>query len=322
MLYWDDLRFFLAVADHGSLSAAARALRVNPATILRHIDALEFSLSARCFDRKPDGYVLTATGGKMLARVRAIEGEVRAIMRGMDDDDRGVKGRVVVSADEMLAEFSIVPRLPLIREQYPGIRIDLLSGSRSLDLARGEADIALRLLRPETGNLVVRRVGTMNFGVFASKKYIESHGEVRHLGDLSKCDIIDWVDDYPDLAPAAWWRERTIARSAVFRADRLRERLIGCAAGVGIAMFPLICVGFNPELVQICREDRLPAVDIWLLARRDLARVTKIRAVIDFLVRIFARDAIIYKREDIICKEDVAQIGAPNSTDANAHARH
>ena len=137
---WDDLRYFLAVAEEGSLSAAARILRVNPATVSRHVDALEERLSVRLFDRRQDGYGLTQAGEKLLDRARTIETEMFMLARAFDAEDRGLTGIVFVTATESLTVPFLIPNLSLLKARHPGIRLQLVSEYRMLNLSRREAD--------------------------------------------------------------------------------------------------------------------------------------------------------------------------------------
>jgi DNA-binding transcriptional LysR family regulator len=284
MLNWDDLRYFLAVAERGSLSGAARALKVNPATIGRHIDALEGAFGARCFDRRMDGYVLTGAGEKLLSRARLVENEIFSLSRAFDCEDRGLVGTVVVAAAEMVTESVIIPALPRLRSQHPGIRIDLNSDKQIVNLARREADIAIQLLRPEHGDFVVRRIGTIGFGLFAAADYLESRGHPEAVDDLAGHDIIDWAEEEPSMAPAAWLRQQTGPHPAILRVNRASERLAACAAGFGITVLPFVQAKERPELVRLLLDHPIPSTDIWLLTHRSLTRVAKIRAVMDFLI--------------------------------------
>ena len=167
---WNDLRFFLAVARLGSLSAAARALKVDPATVGRRITSLERALSVRCFERRADGYRLTAAGRKLQQHAERVEQDLLGLSRALDAEEREVEGLVTVTASDSVALPVLIPALPMLRDMHPGIRIDLITSNRVLSLARREADVAVRTVRPEEGDLLTRKIGTMRYGLFVAER--------------------------------------------------------------------------------------------------------------------------------------------------------
>jgi DNA-binding transcriptional LysR family regulator len=279
---WDDFRYFLAVAAEGSLSAAARVLRVNAATVSRHVDALEERLAVRLFDRRQDGYTVTPAGEKLLERARTIESEIFALSRAFDAEDRGLTGTVSVTATESLTVPFLIPNLPHLRDRYPGIRVQLVSDYRLLNLSRREADVAIRLARPQQGDLVVRKIGSMGFGLYASHDYIEAHGEPATVAELKEHAVIDWLDGYPESAPVVWLREVMEGRAPAFATNPASGRLAAAKAGMGIALVPSM-VSEGSGLVRVLSHVEIPCVDLWLLVHRDLARIARVRAVLDFI---------------------------------------
>src|SRR5258708_14885861 len=168
---WDHLRFVLAVADAGGLSAAARALRVDTATVSRRLDALEAELRCKLFNRSRQGLKSTAAGAKLLTHARRIEGEVRALGFALSAEDRGLDGTVVITATEPIASGLVVPALDAFRARHPRIALEIVTDIRALDLSRREADIALRLGRPHEGDLKIRRLGSGAHPLFARPPY-------------------------------------------------------------------------------------------------------------------------------------------------------
>lgn len=280
---WDDLRYFLAVASEGSLSGAARVMRVNPATVSRHVDALEQRLAVRLFDRRQDGYLTTPAGEKLLERARIIEDEMFALSRAFDAEDQGLTGTVSVTATESLTVPFLIPNLPRLRERHPGIRLQLVSDYRMLNLSRREADVAIRLARPEQGDLVVRRIGEMGFGLYASQAYLDTAGTPRTTGELAGHAMIDWLDGYPETKPVSWFREVMGDRPPVFATNPASGRLAAARAGMGITLVPCMVSEGWSGLVRVLPEVEIPAVDLWLLVHRDLSRIARIRAVLDFI---------------------------------------
>jgi len=280
---WDDLRYFLAVASEGSLSGAARALRVNPATVSRHVDALEERLDVRLFDRRQDGYVLTPAGEKLNDRARGIESEMFALARAFDAEDRGLAGTVSVTATESLTVPFLIPNLPRLRDRHPGIRLQIVSEYRMLNLSRREADVAIRLARPEQGDLVVRKIGEMGFGFFASPSYLEAHGAPQSARELREHAVVDWLDGFPETAPVTWLRRQMGDRAPVFSTNPASGRAAAAAAGIGLALVPCMVGESRSDLHRVLPDLEIPPVDLWLLAHRDLTRIARVRAVLDFI---------------------------------------
>jgi len=280
---WNDLRFFLAVARLGSLSAAARALKVDPATVGRRINSLEAALAVRCFERRADGYRLTAAGRKLQLHAERVEEDLLGLARALDAEEREVEGLVTVTASDSVALPVLIPALPMLREKHPGIRIDLISSNQVLSLARREADVAVRTVRPEEGDLLTRKIGTMRYGLFASPDYLERHGTPQSLDDLARHGAIDWVEEYPRVATSTWFREVASGCAMTVRLSGVKERLAAAQAGLGVACLAYV-MARGTELVQVLPEAEVPPVEMWMVTHPDSARAKRVRAVMDFIV--------------------------------------
>ena len=176
MLDWDDLRSFLAIARHRTLSGAARALSVQQSTMGRRLDALEERAGVTLLQKTPGGYVLTAAGEAVLGHVERIEQEAHAIERTVTGRDVRLEGSVRLTTVETMAVEVLTPILTAFLARYPGITLDLVTDTRTLSLSRREADVAVRMMRPEGHELVARKVGEVGFGLYASPGYLERMG--------------------------------------------------------------------------------------------------------------------------------------------------
>ncbi len=164
MLDWDDLRFFLALSRHGSLSAAARELRVAQSTVGRRLASLEASLGVRLLNRTPDGYAPTQAGESVCAYAECLEAETMSLERDVGGRDASMVGLVRMTCAETVATHVLAPLLASLQIQEPEIMIELIPNPRELSLSKREADIAVRLKQPDQHDLVVRRIGTIAFG--------------------------------------------------------------------------------------------------------------------------------------------------------------
>ncbi len=278
---WDHLRFVLAVADAGGLSAAARTLRVDPATVARRLDALEADLRCKLFHRSRQGLDATAAGAKLIAHARRIEGEIRALGLELTAEDRGLHGTVVITATDPVAAGFVVPALPAFHARHPGIAVELVTDIRVLDLGRREADIALRLLRPDTGDLRVRRLGAVAYALYASAAYLDAHGRPSEQSGLAGHRLIDWPLDYTVIPQVPWLRARAGGASVILRSNSAMTRQAAAVAGLGIALLPSILAEAQPGLERLAGEP--PSQELWLVTHRDVARVPRVRALMAHL---------------------------------------
>lgn len=280
---WEDLRYFGAVAREGSLTAAARSLKVNPATIGRHIDSLEHHLATRLFIREKTGYTLTGSGEKLLAHTDVIEMEVFALNRTMSAEDRELAGTTTVTTTEAMAGPFMVRNLPLLKQKYPNIVIQLIKEYRSLNLSRREADLAIRLMRPVQGDLKIRRIGTLGFGFYASPAYLKAMGEPTQISELRHHQVIDWLDDYSHLAPCTWFRKAIDPKKVTIKTNSAIERFAAAELDLGIMLGPCVMASRQRNVRRILTDDIVPSLELWLAVHADLASVARVRAVSEFI---------------------------------------
>jgi len=182
---WNDARYFLAISRLGSLSAAARHLRVQQSTVGRRLAALEAALAARLFERTPDGYVPTGAGEALVQRAERIEAEALAAERELAGREGRVAGSVRVTAPQAFGFGFVVPLLAKLHAEQPDVLVELVADNSALNLSRREADLALRIGRPLQPHLVMRKLSDIADGLYASRAYLERHGPVR-ADDLSR----------------------------------------------------------------------------------------------------------------------------------------
>ncbi|PTT50140.1 LysR family transcriptional regulator, partial [Aeromonas sp. HMWF014] len=176
MINWDDARFFLALARQGTLRSAAGVLGVDQATVGRRITALEQNLGSKLFIRTPKLYDLSPLGETMLADASAMEQAIKAIERKASTGDQSLCGEVRIATTDTLAQAFVLPALTLLRERHPGIRLSLQTAVSVSDIAYREADLAIRGLRPDNDELVIKRLTTIEMGLYASRAYLARHG--------------------------------------------------------------------------------------------------------------------------------------------------
>ena len=174
---WDDLRFFLAIDRTKSLVGAAKELRVTQSTVGRRLAALESQLGVRLLHRTEQGYLPTRAGDAIREHVERVEAETIAVERAVGGVDTRLAGTVRIAGPELLASHVLAPCAAALYSRHPGITLELIANSTAPNLARREADVSIQLTRCEEGGMVVRRVGTMSFGLYASVSYLSRQGD-------------------------------------------------------------------------------------------------------------------------------------------------
>lgn len=280
---WDDLKHFLAVARSGSLTEAARSLKASAATIGRHIEALELRLGARLFEHRSTGYVLTDLGHSVMVRAEEAEAAVLAVEREVQGVDRRLSGKVRVATTEDLSAMVIVPALPEFRAKHPGIEIEMLGRIDLSNLTRRDADLALRTVRPERGDLLVRRIGAVDLALYCSRSYAAARGLGTGPVDFAKVEIVTWVEEMAMLRAGPWLAERAADSVVSLRVNTTRLLYDACRAGLGLAVLPCFGADHEPDLVCLMPPEEVLSVDAWVVMHRDLAQTARVRAVAEFL---------------------------------------
>lgn len=278
---WDDLRFFLALCEAGTLTGAARATGVEHTTVARRIDALEAALAARLFDRFPKGWSLTAAGTALVPHARKLEDDMHALLnvaRGASE----VVGSVRVSAPPALAACLLAPRLRAPLARLPGIEIDLRAEARTTDLMRRQADIALRFARPTAPGLVAKVLAHVDYGLYAQADYAAARlpAQWEFLG----------YDDLQQDAPQQEWLDKVRgARRYSVRSNDLLTLLQAAVAGCGVGVFPRYAAAGAPGMVALdppCPVRR----KLWLVMHDDVRRAPHVRAVADEIIAMFEHE--------------------------------
>lgn len=276
MFDWQDLYIFTVLARTQSLSAAARELQVEHATVGRRIEALEKALGLRLVDRLPRSRPLTEEGralSRVLNALPAIATEVRQLSRIASIDVAGV---VRVSAPPSIASHTLAPRIVDLRDRYPRLSVVLLPSLSLAALDKGEADIALRTVRPEQSALMRRKIGVVRFALYASAEFRERPPE--------QWTFIAYDSSQDPLPQQRWLHEIRGHRPIVFTAGDLMSQQMAARHGVGAVVLPTTVGDGDPALTRLPVDGDAPARDLWLTAYPDLRRSATIQVVMDFLV--------------------------------------
>lgn len=279
---WNDLRLVLSVARAGSVKGAAKVLHLDHSTVYRRLLGLEAALGQRLFERQAGGYRPTDTGTRLAIAAERIEAETLALERALTGNDQRLSGRLVVTASETLAYRVLPELLARFRERHPGIRLDLVIDNRRLDLARREADIALRATRPQEPTLFGRKVADVVWSIYGSEAYLARHQAPVALTELAEHDFIGW-DEGDDVNAAAWLAAAIPESAVVYRSSSLINQLCAARVGIGLAALPCYLADTEPGLKRLLPP--IPALtrELWLITHEDLRHTARVRAFLEHI---------------------------------------
>ncbi|WP_434112078.1 LysR family transcriptional regulator [Paraburkholderia caffeinilytica] len=282
MFDWQDLRYFLVLARTGSLSGAASELSVEHATVGRRVTSLETALGLKLIHRLPrssrlteDGKTLAMLAGPMVDCAQTVEAyALRA--------SSALSGTVRLSVPPTIGSYCISPHMRSFRESHPSVKIVMEGSPDIAPLDRGVADIAIRMVKPQEGSLVARRIGTIRFGLYASLAYAARPPE--------QWEFIAYDSSLDHVRHQSWLRQFLDGRPIVFETNDVIGQQMAVRNGVGIAVLPTMIGDTDAELVRLRVGSEPPETGLWLVTYPDLRRTPAIKAVMDFLVRCIGRE--------------------------------
>lgn len=283
---WALLRAFLAVAQAGSLSRAARAIGTSQPTLSRQVAALERHLGQSLFERTTRGVRLTEAGEALRGPADRMREQAREFTRVAAGRATAMAGTVRLTASETMCAYVLPPMLRALRESHPEIQIELIASNAIENLLERDADIALRMARPAQGGLVARRLADEPLGLFAHRDYLERHGKPTPATMAAHAWIgLDRSDQLiRGFADAGFQVSREFF---ALRCDNLIIGWQALLAGLGIGVGMRRVAAQSPELVAVLRQVRVPPLPLWLVAHRELRGTPRIRAVFDALAAAF-----------------------------------
>lgn len=285
---WNRMRGFLATADEGSLSAAARALGLTQPTLSRQIAALEDELGLMLFERVGRGLALTAAGREMHRHVRDMGAAADRVALAALGQSQTIEGVVRITASDVLSAVLLPRAVGRIKALAPNLVIDVIAANDLRDLMRREADIAIRHVRPDQPDLVARLICEATGYFYASRAYLATRGHPRSLKDLDQHDFIS-MGDTPRMV--AYLREIGIdLDERQFRVGS-ENGMVGWAlaqAGLGIVPMDEAVAKHSPDMVRILPQTAI-SFPIWLATHREIHTSPKIRLVFDVLAEVLAQ---------------------------------
>lgn len=282
---WNDLKHLLAVARHGSTLAAGRALGVDQSTVQRRLVELERRIGQSLVQRQPSGYRLTDLGQEMLPFAETVERSVLAFERQLRTLGTETAGVIRLTCPEPIVNRIVqAGLLDRFHARYPSLHVQFVMSDKYIDLAQGDADVALRSGDTDDDELVGRKIGDSIWAVYASQTYIGRHGQPAALEDLAQHALVGFDDSMAKHRIAQWLHKVAPDAPLAARSSSVLGLIYSVKAGIGVGPLPLSLGDAEPDLVRVLGP--VPELSrIWrLLTTRELRRTPRVSAFFDFIV--------------------------------------
>lgn len=286
---WNDFKLLLALSRGGSIAAAARILGVDNSTVSRKLASVERALGATLLLRGGRDFTFTAEGRIAVEAAQAIEtiatGAVASIRAAKED----IEGVVRISTVADVVQY-LMPLLATVAERYPKLVIELSSAAQIVDLAKGDADIAIRFLQPTHIDLIARKALEWEMGVYASRAYAGKHGLPRTYDDLREHRLVRYNESMLRMPWFSWIEAfaKPGAHATRVESPQVAHALIGAGAGIGV----MACAtgDASPDLVRVFPKPVACAVG-WVVFHESARNSARIRATADLLLEFFGNKA-------------------------------
>ncbi|MHB2242354.1 LysR family transcriptional regulator [Pseudomonas monsensis] len=281
---WELYRSYLSVLQEGSLSGAARALGVAQPTVGRHIDTLERQLGVSLFTRSQQGLLATEAAQALKPFAQSMQANAAALLRAAEAQGSGVRGTVRISASEVVGAEVLPPVIAGLQGQYPELNVELVLTNRVQDLLHREADIAVRMVAPEQGSLIARRIGDIELGLHAHRRYLDARGTPQTLEQLTEHALIGFDQETPFLRSARHWLPQWRREHFTLRTDSDLAQLAMIRAGVGIGVCQVRVAQRDPALVRVLAHPFKPRLTSWLTMHEDLRNSPRCKVTFEALL--------------------------------------
>ena len=288
---WDDVELFLALLRGGSLQAAGRALTIDASTASRRLAALELSVGVALFARSRDGLAATVYANELLPHAEAMEVAVSSFADGADGFERLAQGAVRVACPPGLADAFVLPALPALKKRYPGIIVEIDAQIGVVDLARRDADLALRTIRPTGADLVAKKVFATQSVIAGQRRYVRKLGRVRHWSDAA---FVQLGATLAHLPHARWLSQHAHDAQIAMVVNSFPTQIAAACRGLGLAVMPkpyvavydLVEIDVTAALADAVAQ--LPIDELWMVAHQAVRPLPRVAAVWQFLDQMFA----------------------------------
>lgn len=280
---WALMKSFLAALDAGSLLGAARRLKQSQPTLGRHISLLEAQLGVALFERTGRGLAPTAAAVAIAAHAREMQANADALQRALSTRSVNLAGTVRVTASQTVAAYRLPAILAKLRDEAPEIQIELIASNEVKNLLRREADIALRMVRPDQHGLIARKIASVGLGAYAHQRYVKLHGAPASPRALLKHQLIGSDTDPTIIDGFRGFGESISRENFALRSDDHIVQWQAVRAGLGIGFIADQVAKLDSSVVRVLPTLKIPPLPVWLTTHREIHGNPRIRRVFDFL---------------------------------------
>jgi DNA-binding transcriptional LysR family regulator len=284
MFDWNDLKYFLAVARHGSTIAAGKALGTSQSTVHRRLEELERRIGQALVTRQASGYRLTEYGTTLLPYAERIEAAVKDFERRAGDTEQDMKGTIRVTCPEpiviRMTQSGLIERF---HTRHPHLRVEFITSDRYLDLSKGEVDVAFRSGDTDD-ELIGRKIADSFWAVYASRDYVARHGKPDRVEDLSQHPLVGFDDTLGGHRAAKWLKEIAPGAKMPVRNNSVLGLVSAVKSGAGIGPLPTALGDAEPDLIRVLGPVPELTRSWRLLTHPDIRRVPRIAAFFDYIV--------------------------------------
>jgi DNA-binding transcriptional LysR family regulator len=284
-LDWDNLRYFLAVARAGKLTAAARRLGQDHTTVGRRIASLESAFQSKLFERRHDGYHLTEVGQRLHENVNALESSVWEIQRNISGRTQHVEGLVRIGAPDDFGNVFLAKRIGELRVLHPGLKIELITLPYTPSVSKREVDIAIGTERPIEGRLFVRKLTDVEMRLYASRDYIDTHGPIDGAADLARQMWIGSVSDFNSAPLLNATTGLDCTPTLRFTCSSFAGQLAAAVSGAGVAMLPRYVADRETSLTAVLPDVVKATQAYHMVVHADLRDMPRVRAAANYIAQ-------------------------------------
>lgn len=280
---WSLLQSFAAVAQHGSLTAAAQATGATQPTLSRHISVLEQQLGTRLFERSKTGVTLTDPGFRLVEHARDMADAAHKLTMAHEGQNDGLTGTVRITASQIMATYILPDLVTTLHVKHPEIAFEIVASDETNNLSRREADIAVRMYRPTQNDVVAQHVGDMLIGAYATPAYIQRNGGLDEPQDLLHHSLVGY-DRSTQIVDGL--RERGIEATRdhfKFRSDDQVVCWQMVRAGFGVGFNQIAIGDADTTVVNLIPSQNVASIPVWLTAHPEVRNTARIRKVVDGL---------------------------------------
>ena len=287
-LVWDDFRLIKAIAEARSLPGAASKLGVNHSTVFRRLKQIEETLGLAPFEKHRTGYTVTAAGEEIVALAERLDEEIASIMRKLAGKEISPSGELRVATNDSLLVHLLTPLFAKFQQKCPDIRLDILIGNQALNLAKRDADIAIRASDNPPETLVGRRAAHIVWALYGRTNEFPAGQESGKL-DILSCNWVTLGEQMGTSKTVQWIFAHVPPERVAYKLNTVLGLADAVEAGIGIGYLPCFIGDACPSLLRLEPPRPEFGTGLWLLTHPDLRQSPRVRVFLDFLGAEIAR---------------------------------